>query len=87
MIIVDVSGSMLHPRQKLKAATPRRSAAIDCLPDGTLFGVIAGSSEARRVYPTGDELAMASAVDPRSDAKAEREPVSTPAEGPRSAGG
>ena len=60
VIIVDVSGSMLHPRGKLKAARNATIAAIDCLPDGTLFGVIAGSSVARRVYPTEDKLVMAS---------------------------
>ena len=60
VIIVDVSGSMLHPRGKLKAARAATLAAIDCLPDGTLFGIIAGASTARRVYPPDDTLLMAS---------------------------
>ncbi len=60
VIIVDVSGSMLHPRGKLKAARSATMAAIDCLPDGTLFGIIAGASTARRVYPPDDKLLMAS---------------------------
>ena len=59
--MVDVSGSMDHPRTKLKAAVEATLAAIDCLPDGTLFGVIAGTEHARRVYPTGGQLEVASA--------------------------
>ena len=70
VIIIDVSGSMKAPRQKLKAAIAATTAAIDCLPDGTLFGIIAGNSDARRVYPTGGELATASAAT-RNDAKQE----------------
>jgi hypothetical protein len=60
VIIVDVSGSMGLPREKLKAAVAATMAAIDCLPDGVLFGVIAGSAQAKRVFPPGAELAVAS---------------------------
>jgi hypothetical protein len=68
VIIVDVSGSMRHPREKLKAALAATKAAIDCLPDGTLFGIIAGGSVARRVYPTDGRLVMSTAAT-RKEAK------------------
>jgi hypothetical protein len=68
VIIVDVSGSMRHPREKLKAALAATKAAIDCLPDGTLFGIIAGGSVARRVYPTDGKLVMSTAAT-RDEAK------------------
>ncbi len=68
VIIVDASRSMNHPRQKLKAAIAATTAAIDCLPDGVRFGIIAGSLDARRLFPAGDELAVASAAT-RQDAK------------------
>ncbi len=70
VIIVDVSGSMKSPHQKLKAAIAATIAAVDCLPDGTLFGIIAGHNDAWRVYPSGNELATASMVT-RSEAKHE----------------
>jgi hypothetical protein len=68
VIIVDVSGSMRHPREKLKAALAATRAAIDCLPDGTLFGIIAGSSVARRLYPTDGTLVMSTGAT-REEAK------------------
>ena len=70
---------------KLSAAIAATMAAIDCLPDGTLFGVIAGASDARRVYPSGNELATASTVT-RGDAKLQVS-RSHAAAGRRSAGG
>jgi hypothetical protein len=69
ILIVDVSGSMDQPRAKLKGARRATAAAIDCLEDGTLFGVVAGSEHARRVYPLGDRLALAT-PDSRAAAKA-----------------
>jgi hypothetical protein len=69
VIIVDVSGSMRHPREKLKAALAATRAAIDCLPDGTLFGIIAGGSVARRLYPTDGKLVMSTGAT-REEAKA-----------------
>jgi hypothetical protein len=69
VIIVDVSGSMRFPREKLKAVLTATRAAIDCLPDGTLFGIIAGASVARRLYPTDGKLVMSTAAT-REEAKA-----------------
>ena len=69
IIVIDVSGSMLHPRSKLLAAKAAAEAAIDQLRDGVAFGLIAGAAHARRLYPTGDQLASASAAS-RGEAKA-----------------
>lgn len=69
IVIVDVSGSMLHPRSKLAAAKAAADAAVDQLRDGVWFGLVAGTGHARRLYPTGDHLMQASA-ETRADAKA-----------------
>jgi hypothetical protein len=68
IIVIDTSGSMGDPRTKLDAAKRATAAAIDCLRDDVAFGVIAGTHEARRVYPDGEALAPASAQT-RADAK------------------
>ena len=52
LIMVDVSGSMNFPRTKIKAAVAATCAAVDCIRDGVLFAVIAGTDEARQVYPS-----------------------------------
>jgi hypothetical protein len=51
VIIVDCSGSMHVPRTKLTAAKQATAAAIDTLRDGVEFAVVAGTEEARLVYP------------------------------------
>jgi VWA domain-containing protein len=60
IVIVDTSGSMDVPRVKMKAAREATSVAIDCIRDGVLFGVIAGTNAGRIVYPTGGSLLPAS---------------------------
>ncbi len=60
IVILDTSGSMGAPRQKLEAARDATSVAIDCIRDGVAFGVIAGTNVARPVYPTDGTLAPAS---------------------------
>jgi hypothetical protein len=47
LVIVDVSGSMGFPRTKIKSAIAATCAAIDCIRDGVLFAVVAGSDDAR----------------------------------------
>lgn len=59
VIIVDTSGSMDYPRAKMIAAKRATAAAIDTLRDGIAFAVIAGSNQARFVYPTNGTLAVA----------------------------
>jgi hypothetical protein len=51
VIIVDCSGSMHVPRTKLSSAKQATAAAIDTLRDGVEFAVVAGTDEARLVYP------------------------------------
>lgn len=51
VLIVDVSGSMGMPEEKLLEAKRATAAAIDALRDGVAFAVIAGTSDARLVYP------------------------------------
>jgi hypothetical protein len=52
VLIVDTSGSMGMPDAKIRAARRAARTAVEMLPDGTLFAVIAGSHEARCVYPS-----------------------------------
>jgi hypothetical protein len=51
VIAVDVSRSMGEPAEKLRRAIEATGAAIDALRDGVHFAVVAGSHEARVVYP------------------------------------
>jgi Mg-chelatase subunit ChlD len=60
LVMVDVSGSMNFPRTKIKAAVAATCAAVDCISDGVLFAVIAGTDEARVVYPSDEKLVAAS---------------------------
>jgi hypothetical protein len=60
LVIIDVSGSMNYPRTKIKSAIAATCAAIDCIRDDVLFGVIEGDDDAYLVYPRGDELVPAS---------------------------
>jgi hypothetical protein len=58
-VIVDVSGSMNVPRAKIRAARDATSVAIDCIRDGVMFGVIAGTETAAQVYPQAGTLVLA----------------------------
>jgi hypothetical protein len=68
VIMVDCSGSMSDPATKMSEAKRATAAAIDSLPDGTAFGVIAGRIDATMVYPYQPHLVVASAHT-RADAK------------------
>ncbi|MFD5419610.1 VWA domain-containing protein [Streptomyces sp. NPDC127069] len=67
VIMVDCSGSMEYPPEKMRGAREATAAAIDTLRDGTTFAVIAGTHEAREVYPGQGLLATA---DPATRAQA-----------------
>ncbi|MGW7058019.1 VWA domain-containing protein [Streptomyces sp. NPDC054904] len=67
VIMVDCSGSMEYPPDKMRGACEATAAAIDTLRDGTAFAVIAGTHVAREVYPGQGRLATA---DPASRAQA-----------------
>jgi hypothetical protein len=59
VIIVDCSGSMDYPRGKMIAAKQATNAAVDALRDGVAFAVIAGTDQARMVYPQAGGLVPA----------------------------
>lgn len=61
VIIVDCSGSMDYPRGKMIAARQATAAAVDALRDGVAFAVIAGTDQARMVYPQQGGLVPADA--------------------------
>src|SRR5262249_31829521 len=65
IVIVDTSGSMKGT--KLRAAQAATAAAIECIRDGVLFGVISGREDARAVYPREGALVRAADAT-RSDA-------------------
>ena len=60
IILVDCSGSMA-PSGKIGAARDATAAAVDAIRDGTAFAVIAGTSEARVVFPRRGGMAAADA--------------------------
>jgi uncharacterized protein YegL len=62
LLIVDTSGSMKG--KKLRSVKAATAAAIECIPDGVSFGVIAGNHQARLAVP----LAVSS-PESRSSAK------------------
>ena len=68
IILLDCSGSMGRPWSKLRAAGEAAAAALDALPDGTLFAIVRGDHDAAVVYPPGGDLAAATA-DTRAAAK------------------
>lgn len=62
VIMVDCSGSMEYPPEKMRGAREATAAAIDTLRDGTSFAVIAGTHVAKEVYPGQGRLAVADAA-------------------------
>ncbi|AUG80046.1 VWA domain-containing protein [Kitasatospora sp. MMS16-BH015] len=60
VLMIDCSGSMDYPATKLRAAREATAAAIDTLRDGVAFAVVAGTHEAREVFPGGGGLAVSS---------------------------
>ncbi|MBN0046369.1 VWA domain-containing protein [Streptomyces actuosus] len=61
-IMVDCSGSMDYPPEKMRNARDATAAAIDTLRDGVHFAVIGGTHVAKEVYPGGGRLAVADAA-------------------------
>jgi hypothetical protein len=52
IVIVDTSGSMSSPAEKIRAARQAAQVAVDEVVDGTWFAVIAGTDTAGLAYPT-----------------------------------
>src|ERR1035441_7049954 len=59
IIIIDCSGSMSSPRSKIAEARAATSAALDVIRDGVAFAVIAGTHQAKALFPEGGSLAVA----------------------------
>ncbi|WP_405729987.1 VWA domain-containing protein [Streptomyces sp. NBC_01537] len=59
VIMVDCSGSMDYPPTKMRNARDATAAAIDTIRDGVAFAVVAGTHQAREVFPAGGALAIA----------------------------
>ncbi|NYI08366.1 VWA domain-containing protein [Allostreptomyces psammosilenae] len=59
VIMIDCSGSMNYPATKLQAARQATAAAIDTVRDGVAFAVVAGTHEAREIYPGSGRMAVA----------------------------
>jgi hypothetical protein len=68
IIIVDCSGSMDFPPEKILAARAATSAAVDVIRDGARFAIVAGTNTAWPVYPTDGSMAVADAQT-RAEAK------------------
>ena len=61
VIVIDTSGSMLSPINKIIAAKQATKVAIDAMRDGVHFAVIAGSETTRMIYPVEESTAVADA--------------------------
>ncbi|MCT2590501.1 VWA domain-containing protein [Streptomyces sp. N2-109] len=59
VVMVDCSGSMDYPPTKMRNARDATAAAIDTLRDGVAFAVVAGTHQAKEIYPGGGALATA----------------------------
>ncbi|MEU7042874.1 VWA domain-containing protein [Streptomyces varsoviensis] len=60
VIMVDCSGSMDYPPTKMRGARDATAAAVGTVRDGVAFAVVAGTHQAKEVYPGGGRLAVAS---------------------------
>jgi len=69
VIMVDCSGSMEYPPTKMRTARDSTAAAIYTIRDGVAFAVVAGTHQAREVYPANGGLAVA---DPTTRAQAKQ---------------
>ncbi|MFJ5216162.1 VWA domain-containing protein [Streptomyces sp. NPDC088354] len=59
VIMVDCSGSMDYPPTKMRSARDATATAIDTIRDGVAFAVVAGTHQAKEVYPADGGLAVA----------------------------
>ncbi len=59
VIMIDCSGSMANPPGKMAEAKKATIAAVEALPDGAAFAIIAGRHNAEMVYPPAATLVPA----------------------------
>jgi von Willebrand factor type A C-terminal domain/von Willebrand factor type A domain len=69
IVIIDCSGSMDYPPDKLAEARAATAAAVDVIRDGTWFAIVAGTSTSWPVYPADGSMAIATERT-RAEAKA-----------------
>jgi hypothetical protein len=69
IIIVDCSGSMDFPPEKIRSARAATAAVVDVIRDGARFAIVAGTNTAWPVYPVDGSMAVA---DARSREEAKR---------------
>ncbi|ADI10183.1 hypothetical protein SBI_07063 [Streptomyces bingchenggensis BCW-1] len=67
VIMVDCSGSMDYPPEKMRNARDATAAAIDAIRDSVAFAVVAGTHKAAEIFPGEGRLATA---DPATRARA-----------------
>ncbi|MFJ6569878.1 VWA domain-containing protein [Streptomyces sp. NPDC091292] len=70
ILLVDHSSSMVSPPSRLGAARAAALAALDRIPDGTLFALVAGRDRAGVIYPVREDLAVAGPATRREAAEA-----------------
>ncbi|MBA2947087.1 VWA domain-containing protein [Streptomyces himalayensis] len=68
VLLIDHSSSMVNPPSRLAAARDAAAAALDRIPDGAHFAVVAGRDRAAMIYPPRFGLAVADARS-RADAR------------------
>ncbi len=56
VLIIDSSGSMESPPTKIRAARQAGVAAIEAIPNGVFFGVIAGRTQPQMIYPFATQM-------------------------------
>ena len=61
VIMVDCSGSMDYPPTKMRNARDATAAAVETVRDGVSFAVVAGTHQAKEIYPGRGRLAVADA--------------------------
>ncbi len=59
IIIVDCSGSMDYPPDKMVQARAATAAAVEVITDGAWFAILAGTTRAWPVYPPNGSMALA----------------------------
>jgi hypothetical protein len=62
VIMIDCSGSMANPPSKMDEAKKATIAAIDILPEGAAFAIVAGRHNAEMVYPPAATLVPANGL-------------------------
>ncbi|EIV95390.1 VWA domain-containing protein [Frankia sp. QA3] len=60
VLLLDCSGSMANPPEKIAQARHATCAALDCVPDDVWFAIVRGTGAASMIYPDSPRLVAAS---------------------------